>query len=184
MGIARHWIVTAAFAVASSSLAGAQLPRALSDSAFASLVTRFSEPEGYFDTDNIISNEDSYLHPLTTLARLGVTGGVYIGVGPDQNFSYIAAVRPKAAVIIDIRRGNLLEHLLFKRIFVASRGRADFLAQLFGRTPPRDTIGFGAKSIDSLIAWVRTAPASPKPLALSAGSVPLTANDLAEMRRL
>ena len=67
---------------AAPSFATAQLPRSLSDSAFASLVARFSEQAGYFDTDNLISNEDSYLHPMTTLRRVGVSGGVYVGVGP------------------------------------------------------------------------------------------------------
>jgi hypothetical protein len=65
----------------------AQAPRSLSDSAFGSLIARFSEPSGFFDTDNLISNEDSYLHPMTTLGRVGTAGGVYVGVGPDQNFS-------------------------------------------------------------------------------------------------
>ena len=32
-------------------------------------------------------------------------GGVYIGVGPEQNFTYIAA-RPEMAFIVDIRREN------------------------------------------------------------------------------
>ena len=41
-------------------------------------------------------------------------GGVYVGVGPNQNFTYIAAIRPELAFIVDIRRQNLLEHLLFK----------------------------------------------------------------------
>src|SRR4051812_39847479 len=95
-------LLVAIVTAAAPEFAAAQLPRSLSDSAFASLVARFSEPAGYFDTDNLISNEDSYLHPITTLRRVGVSGGVYLGVGPDQNFSYIAAVRPHAAVIIDI----------------------------------------------------------------------------------
>nr|NIP59803.1 hypothetical protein [Gemmatimonadota bacterium]NIR80234.1 hypothetical protein [Gemmatimonadota bacterium]NIT86509.1 hypothetical protein [Gemmatimonadota bacterium]NIU30368.1 hypothetical protein [Gemmatimonadota bacterium]NIU35250.1 hypothetical protein [Gemmatimonadota bacterium] len=55
------------------------------DSSFAALVERLSEPGGYFDTDNLISNETSYLHVIGALERLGVTGGAYIGVGPDQN---------------------------------------------------------------------------------------------------
>ena len=33
--------------------------------------------------------------PLGALDRLQVKGGAYIGVGPDQNFSYIARIRPK-----------------------------------------------------------------------------------------
>ena len=164
MPIRLRGLAGAALAVVVASSAAAQIPRALSDSAFAALVTRFSEPAGYFDTDNLISNEDSYLHPLTTMRRIGVGGGVYIGVGPDQNFSYIAAVRPRAAVIVDIRRDNLLEHLLFKSIFALSRNRVEYLALLFGKPAPRDTTGWGAKSIDSLIAYIhRTRPDGARP---------------------
>ena len=97
------------------------------DSAFAKLVQRLSEPGGYFDSDNLISNETSYLHVLDGMRRLKVQGGAYIGVGPDQNFSYIAAVRPNIAFMIDIRRDNLLEHLLFKSLFAMSRNRVEYL---------------------------------------------------------
>jgi hypothetical protein len=163
--------------IAATHSAAAQLPRALSDSAFAALVARFSEPAGYFDTDNIISNEDSYLHPISTLRRAGVTGGVYVGVGPDQNFSYIAAVRPHAAVIIDIRRDNLLEHLLFKSIFALSRNRAEYLSLLFGKPAPADTAGWGAKSIESLLDYVVRARST------DAGLARLRARVVAEARR-
>jgi hypothetical protein len=149
----------------------AQLPRSLPDSAFASLVARFSETAGYFDTDNLISNEDSYLHPVSTLRRVGVSGGVYVGVGPDQNFSYIAAVRPHAAVIIDIRRDNLLEHLLFKSIFAQSRNRVEYLSMLFGKPAPTDTAGWGARSIDSVLSYVRRARVSNAQLARIRASV-------------
>jgi hypothetical protein len=71
---------------------------ALSDSAFAALVARVSEPGGYFDSDNLISNESSYLHVLGGMRRIGVNGGGYVGVGPDQNFSYMAQVRPARRV--------------------------------------------------------------------------------------
>src|SRR5215831_3801444 len=93
---------------------------ALSDSAFAALSARVSEPGGYFDSDNLISNESSYLHVLGAMRRIGVTGGAYVGVGPDQNFSYMAQARPRIAFIIDIRRDNLLQHLLFKALFEMS----------------------------------------------------------------
>src|SRR5262252_6651083 len=86
----------------------------LSASEFARLIERLSEPNGYFDTDNLISNEASYLHVIGKLRRMQVTGGAYLGVGPDQNFSYIAQIRPRIAFIVDIRRDNLVEHLLFK----------------------------------------------------------------------
>ena len=169
-------LVFLALAITAGS-ATAQLPRSLSDSAFASLVARFSEPTGFFDTDNLISNEDSYLHPITTMRRVGVSGGVYVGVGPDQNFSYIAAIRPHAAVIIDIRRDNLLEHLLFKSIFAQSRNRVEYLAMLFGKPAPSDTNGWSAKHIDSVLAYVRRVRATDAQLAR------IRANVVAEARR-
>src|SRR5690349_737909 len=95
---------------------------------FAGLVARLSEPAGYFDTDNLISNERSYLHVVPDLRALaGRKRSVYLGVGPDQNFSYIAHLRPSLAILIDIRRDNLLLHLLFKAIFAESRTRVEYL---------------------------------------------------------
>ena len=79
-----------------------------SDTTFAGTIARLSEPAGYFDSDNLISNETSYLHAVSHLRAGRVTGGAYIGVGPDQSFSYIAAIRPSVAFMIDIRRDNLL----------------------------------------------------------------------------
>ena len=62
---------------------------------------RLSDAGGYFDTDNIITNETSYLHALDALRKQGVHGGAYIGVGPDQNFSYIGRIRPAEAFIVE-----------------------------------------------------------------------------------
>src|SRR5882672_2951651 len=73
---------------------------------FGRLVEQLSEPGGYFDTDNLISNEASYLRILGAIRSFGVKGGAYIGVGPDQNFSYITAIRPTVAFIVDLRRDN------------------------------------------------------------------------------
>ena len=58
---------------------------------------------------------------------------MYLGVGPEQNFTYITAVRPRMAFILDIRRGNLQEHLLYKALFELSADRAEFLSRLFSR---------------------------------------------------
>jgi hypothetical protein len=109
-------------------------PRELST--FAGQIAALSETGGYFDTDNLISNESSYLQVIPELQRRGVRGGAYIGVGPDQNFTYIAEVRPTIAFIIDIRRDNMLLHLFFKALFQLSRTREDYLAMLFGRHLP------------------------------------------------
>jgi hypothetical protein len=64
------------------------------------------------------------------------SGGVYLGVGPEQNFTYIAAMRPKIAFIIDIRREIMLEHLMYKALFEISTDRADFVGRLFSRKRP------------------------------------------------
>jgi hypothetical protein len=98
----------------------------------AELFNRLSEPGGYFDSDNLISNETSYLHALDALRARGVTGGAYIGVGPDQNFSYIAEIKPAIAFLIDIRRDNMIQHLMFRSLFKRSRNRMEFLAGLIG----------------------------------------------------
>jgi hypothetical protein len=148
----RWFAVLGISCVLTATNGAAQAPKSLPDSAFAALSLRLSEASGFFDTDNLISNEDSYLHPITTLRRLGIVGGTYIGVGPDQNFSYIAQVRPSIAFILDIRRDNLLEHLLFKAAFAESRTRADYLAILFGRPVPADSAAFVSLSIDSILA--------------------------------
>ncbi|MGH7506107.1 MAG: hypothetical protein ACRELX_10670, partial [Longimicrobiales bacterium] len=110
----------------------------------------------YFDSDNLISNESSYLHVLGELRELGVQGGAYIGVGPDQNFSYIAHVRPTVAYIIDIRRDNLLQHLFFKALFAESRTRLEYLALLTARPLPdgQELRAFEARGIDDLVARI------------------------------
>src|SRR5580692_4888586 len=107
-------------------LSAESLPSRLSDDAFWHLVTDFSEPNGFFRSDNFLSNERAYQWVIPTLTSTLGPGGVYMGVGPEQNFSYIVALRPKLAFIFDIRRGNLDEHLLYKAFIEMSADRADF----------------------------------------------------------
>jgi hypothetical protein len=57
-------------------------------------------------------------------------------VGPEQNFNYIAALKPDFVFIVDIRRGNLNLHLMYKALFERSRNRADFVSRLFSRKRP------------------------------------------------
>ena len=103
------------------------------DLSFGALVEHLSGKPGYFDTDNLISNESSYLHVIPQLESLGIRGGAYLGVGPDQNFSYIAHIQPSIAFIVDIRRDNMLMHLLYKSLFELSDNRLGFLGLLFAR---------------------------------------------------
>ena len=109
------------------------LPDSLALSEFARIMIAFSEDPGHFPGDNFVSNESSYLHVVPTVIELGKRGGVYIGVGTEQNFSYIAATRPEIAFIVDIRRENLLQHILYKAIFALARDRTSFLMLLFSR---------------------------------------------------
>lgn len=119
---------------------------------FAGRIEALSERGGYFDTDNLISNESSYLHVAPALRELRGGGGAYIGVGPDQNFSYIAHARPAVAIIVDIRRDNMLLHLLFKALFELAPTRLDYLTLLTGRAPPPDgATDRTAQSIDALV---------------------------------
>jgi len=122
------------------------------DSSFAGVIARLSESGGYFDSDNIISNEASYLQIASQLTKVGVRGGVYIGVGPDQNFSYIALIRPRVAFMLDVRRDNMLEHLLFKSLFVSSRNRLEYLLRLFGKAVPPDIESWTGRSTSEILA--------------------------------
>ena len=122
------------------------------DSAFVARVARLSEPAGYFDSDNLISNESSYLHPVGALRALRVRGGAYIGVGPDQNFSYMAAIRPRIAYLIDIRRDNLLQHLMFKAFFERARNRLEYLCYWLGYPLPPDSERWTGRRIEEIVA--------------------------------
>ena len=110
----------------------------LSDAEFWQFVEDASEAGGAFESDNWISNETGVQNVIPRLQQLVNPGGVYIGVGPEQNFTYIAALRPKIAFIIDIRRQNTVQHLFYKVLFETSENRATFLSRLFSRQRPPD----------------------------------------------
>ena len=120
----------------SSRLVATELiPSQLSDEAFWNMVTEFSEPNGYFRADNFVSNETTFQYVIRELKKV-TPGGVYLGVGPDQNFTYVVAMRPKIAIIFDIRRQNMLQHLMYKALIEMSSDRADFISRLFSRKRP------------------------------------------------
>src|SRR5215831_18780246 len=112
------------------------LPERLTDSKFWQLITDLSEPNRHFQYENFVSNEYNLQSVIPFVVANAGTADAYVGVGPEQNFTYIAALNPKIAFIIDIRRQNLLEHLMYKAIFELSRDRADFISLLFSRKPP------------------------------------------------
>jgi hypothetical protein len=109
------------------------LPERVSAAEFARIVREFSEEGGYFLSDNFTSNETAYLHVVSKLRKLGGNDGAYVGVGPEQNFTYLAKLRPRIAFIVDIRRQAMIQHLMFKAIFQLSPNRLQFLSRLFSR---------------------------------------------------
>jgi hypothetical protein len=111
------------------------VPRELTNDAFWGIVSGFSEEGGYFRFQ-FMSNELEFPTVIPALKQTVRTGGVYLGVGPEQNFSYIAATQPKIAFIFDIRPENMLEHLIYKAIFESSSNRVEFVSRLFSRKAP------------------------------------------------
>src|SRR5215471_104477 len=129
-------VLLAAFVVPRHPIVRHTLPERLSDSEFWNLITEFSEPGGYFRSDNFVSNESAFQRVIPALKKQIKPGGVYLGVGPEQNFTYVAALAPKVAFIIDIRRQNMLLHLMYKALFELSSNRTEFLSKLFARSAP------------------------------------------------
>ncbi|HZI51169.1 MAG TPA: hypothetical protein VFE29_05055 [Terriglobia bacterium] len=119
-----------------ASTASDTLPAAISDEDFWKMIETFSEDGGWFSSENFSSNELGYQTLIPKLQAIVKPGGVYLGVGPEQNFQYIASLKPKIAFIIDIRRQNLVQHLMYKAAFELSANRADFLSIVFSRARP------------------------------------------------
>jgi hypothetical protein len=131
----------------------------ISDQAFWKMISEFSEPNGYFRSDNLLSNENAFQTVIPRLKTSVPRGGAYLGVGPEQNFTYLVALQPSVAFIIDIRRLNLDVHLLYKALVELSTDRAEFLSRLFSRERPA---GLGAAStVEALFeAYSRVAASS------------------------
>ena len=180
-------VVVSAIALGWWALHGVAQPAPQS---FAARIERLSEAGGDFDTDNLISNERSYLDVIPALKAAGVTGGAYIGVGPDQGFSYIAHVRPSIAFIVDIRRDNLLLHLLFKALFASAGNRAEYLCLLTGRPVPDRVETWAGRSLEQIAAYLDQTKSTPDTARdrgldrrIASFGVPLTAADVSTIGR-
>jgi hypothetical protein len=112
-----------------------RLPTSLSDQEFWWLTEELSEPDGFFEDENYVSNELGYQRSMRHLRDTASPGGAFVGVGPEQNFSYIAALQPGIAFIVDIRRQNLVLHLMYKALFETASNRVEFVGRLFSRRP-------------------------------------------------
>ena len=142
--IAALAIAVVAWALAPAFVAARQgLPEQLTDQEFWRLSEQFSEPNGSFRSDNLVSNELAFPSIIPGILARVKPGGVYMGVGPEQNFHYITAIRPKMAFITDVRRGNLHLHLMYKALFELSADRAEFVSRLLTK---KRSANLGAKS--------------------------------------
>jgi hypothetical protein len=117
--------------------------KALTDDEYWRITQDFSERAGTFQSDNLLSNERWFQHVLPSLVQKARQNRAYVGVGPEQNFTYIVALKPTLAFIVDIRRGNFDLHLIYKALFEMSGDRAEFVSRLFSRPRPD---GLTAKS--------------------------------------
>jgi hypothetical protein len=118
------------------SARGGALPEQLTGKALWQLSSELSEPDGYFRSDNLLSNEIWMQHVIPELVELAKPGRVYMGVGPEQNFTYIAATRPAMVFIVDVRRNNLHLHMMYKALFELSADRAEFVGRQFAKKRP------------------------------------------------
>jgi len=96
-------------------------------------LARSGEAEASVVYDDTISNERTYLDVAPTLAKRAVAARVYVGVGPEQNFTYIAIARPSVAFIVDYRRDNFLLHVAYRALFEIADTRLSFLCMLLAR---------------------------------------------------
>ena len=143
--------------VAAVTASPARLPNRLTDLEFWTLIADLSEPGGSFRSENLLSNEARFQFVIPDLVGGIRPGGVYLGVGPEQNFTYIAAVKPAIAFIVDIRRANLDLHLMYKALFELSGDRADFVSRLFSRKRPAG-LGPDSTAAEIFAAYAQVEP--------------------------
>ncbi|MEO8259154.1 MAG: hypothetical protein ABI868_17545 [Acidobacteriota bacterium] len=134
-----------------------KLPARLTDQEFWNLIDDISESNGTFRSDNLLSNEGRFQYVIPKLVEAARPGGVYLGVGPEQNFTYIAVTRPAIAFIVDVRRGNLDLHLMYKALFELSADRIDFVSRLFSRKRPAG-LGPAATAAEIFFAYLQVEP--------------------------
>jgi hypothetical protein len=138
--------------LASSAPLRAAAPDRLTDQEFWKLSADSSEPDGTFRSENLLSNELGMQWVIPDLLKITKPGRVYMGVGPEQNFAYIAALKPSMAFIIDIRRGNLELQLMYKALFELSADRAEFVSRLFSKKRP-DGLTAASTALDIFNAY-------------------------------
>ena len=178
----RQLLVAALLVLAAARLAPPErgsVPDSLTNDEFWQLSSDLSEPGGSFRSDNLLSNERLMQHVIPELMKDVGAGRAYVGVGPEQNFTYIAALKPSIAFIVDIRRGNLHLHLMYKALFELSGDRVEFVSRLFSRQAPAG-LASNASAADIFKAFVGVEGSA----ALYAANLAALRRQLGEARRL
>ena len=99
-------------------------------------MTDFSEPGGYFRSDNFVSNETTFQYVIPTLQQTTAPAACTSASGPIRTSRTSWRCKPTIAFIVDIRRQNMLQHLMYKALIEMSPTRAEFLSRLFSRPKP------------------------------------------------
>ena len=102
--------------------------------------------ETLFQTHYVTSNER---HHIASLAQVHETGGVFIGIGTDQNFILIPALRPTHIVMMDFDQWVVDMHGIYQHLF---RTRP---------TPEAFLEFFGPERLNAKRTELREAPADP-----------------------
>lgn len=124
-------IASATAPVVAPAPANVEDPKLMPDEAVGSTIAKLSEKAGDFPSENYVSNELSLLDVAAELRAPALQGRAYVGVGPEQSYTYLGILQPKVAYVVDIRRGNLLEHMFFRGCFEKAKTPAEFIAALF-----------------------------------------------------
>jgi hypothetical protein len=135
----------------------------MSDTELGRLVDSLSEAPGEFPSDNFVSNETSMLHVAPLLRADSLRGRAYVGVGPEQNLTYIGLMRPSVAYVVDIRRQNMLEHLALRAAMERAHDRLELVTLLSSRAIDRGAVADPRRaSVEELAdAAARAAPSRP-----------------------
>ena len=86
-----------------------QAAEAPSQRSFAADVARLSEPGGEFDTDNLVSNERSYLEVVSALQQTGVSGGCEQNRFTARDHDGVLVMRGEASVCCAVGPAILIQ---------------------------------------------------------------------------
>src|SRR5688572_14396608 len=100
-------LVFALLVMAGTLVSAAPPPSRLTDEQFWKLATELSEDDGSFRSDNLLSNETTFQYVIPDMLRTAKQGRVYLGVGPEQNFTYIAELNLFIVLFVNNSYGKI-----------------------------------------------------------------------------